>query len=176
MQQFNNKTIWQSLSFLLLLLFLGCEGTKEEVDPKETYIAEKPVVIDYNGSDIYVHPLNNAEYIAWGDSPSSTGATSDINGEENTRKILETYGEGEYAAYICDTLKAYGYEDWYLPASEELNAIYSNSDKMIGLESDNYWSSTETSSYRAWIQGFYDGEKDTVRKYNGGNVRCVRRE
>ena len=160
----------------MLFLFLGCEGAKEEVDPRGTYIADKPIVIDYKGSDLYVHPIDNAEYIPWGDSPLSTGATSENKGGENTRQITEVFGEGEYAAYICDTLKAYGYNDWYLPAIEELNAIYSNYEKMIDLESDNYWSSTEVSNNRAWWQNFYDGARDTIKKYNNGTVRCVRRE
>ena len=168
--------IWYSLCLLILSFFLGCEGTKEEFDPEGTYIADKPVIIDYNGADIYVHPLDNAENIAWGDTPSLTGATSKTHGRENTRKIVETYGEGEYAAYICDTLKAYGYDDWYLPSVEELNAIYSNSDKMVDLETDNYWSSTETSSNRAWRKDFYDGEQDTLKKYFKRTVRCVRRD
>ena len=176
MQQFNNLTIWYTLSISLLFLFSGCEGAKEEVEPDGTYIADKPVIIDYNGSDLYVHPVDNADYTPWGDSPSYTGATSKTDGRENTRKITDAHGEGEYAAYICDTLKAYGYEDWYLPAADELNAIYSNYNKLIDLESDNYWSSTEVSDYRAWRQNFYNGAKDTIRKYNNGTVRCVRRE
>ena len=88
---------------------------------------------------------------------------------------METFGKGKYAAYICDTLTAYGYDDWYLPSVEELKAIYSNSDKMIDLESDSYWSSTETSNYRAWKQNFYEGVTDTAKKYKLKNVRCVRR-
>jgi len=176
MQQFNNLTIWYTLSILLFFLFSGCEGAKEEVESQGSYIADKPLIINYNGSDLYVHPIDNAEYIAWGDSPSLTGATSKTDGKENTRKITDTYKEGEYAAYICDTLNAYGYEDWYLPAEEELNAIYSNYNKMIDLESDNYWSSTEANDNQAWRQNFYDGAKDTIRKYKNGTVRCVRRE
>jgi len=60
MEQFNNKTIWYSVSILLLLLFSSCEGTKKELDPEGAYIANKPVVIDYNSSELYVHPLDNA--------------------------------------------------------------------------------------------------------------------
>lgn len=163
-------------SLCICLFLINCEGTKEEISAEGKFIADQPVKIDYNGSTLYIHLFDNAESVIWGDSPSSAGANSRTDGKENTRKITDTFGEGEYAAYICDTLTAYGYDDWYLPSIEELNAIYSNADKMIDLESENYWSSTESSSHRAWRQNFYDGEKDTLKKYFKRTVRCVRRE
>jgi len=172
----------RNLVYLVLcfcLLLVGCEGTKEEIPSNGKFIADQPIPIEYNGSTLYVHPFDNAEAATWGNYPSSqgvTGANSRTDGKENTRKIIDAFGEGEYAAYICDTLTAYGYDDWYLPSIDELNAIYSNSDKIIDLESENYWSSTETSIKRAWRKDFYDGEQDTLKKYFKRTVRCVRRD
>jgi hypothetical protein len=40
---------------------------------------------------------------------------------------------------------------------------------------DGYWSSTESSSSGAWIQGFSDGDQDGVNKGLSRYVRAVRR-
>ncbi len=78
------------------------------------------------------------------------------------------------ALECCDDLNINGYDDWYLPNKEELNVLYCNIKREF-VEND-YWSSTEYSSYYAWIQNFYGGGQD----YSGKNrtsycCRAVRR-
>ena len=41
---------------------------------------------------------------------------SNTDGKSNTDNIVKYLGPGAYAAYLCDTLNAYGYNDWYFPA------------------------------------------------------------
>ena len=163
--------------FLILILVISsCEGFKEEVEPSESYVADKPIIIEYNGSELYVTPVDQSASISWGSDPSTTDATSLTDGALNTQRIVDSLGAGNYAAYICDTLSAYGYEDWYLPSKGELNALFQHKDEIGTLEPYFYWSSTEANQYRSWGQDFYDGVQDTTRKYHYEYVRCVRKE
>ena len=88
------------------------------------------------GEMLYVHPTDNSELIQWGDQSinitalpdivDSNVAEMDFNGESNTQAIvdqLQNYNGGDYAAKLCLDLVAYGFDDWYLPAAGELNAI-----------------------------------------------------
>ena len=97
------------------------------------------------------------------------------NGQRNTRRIVDTLGAGDYAAYVCDTLSAYGFDDWYLPSREELDVIYQNKDEIGTLHDKFYWSSTEEDPQRAWGQYLDDGRQKNRLKYDLGRVRCVRR-
>jgi hypothetical protein len=161
---------------ILILVLAGCEGFKEEVAPSESYVADKPIAIEYNGSSLYVMPVDQSESTPWGSSPSFAGAGSLTDGALNTRRIVDSLGEGDYAAYLCDTLSAYGYEDWYLPSKGELNALFQHKDEIGTLEPYFYWSSTETNDYYSWGQDFYDGARDSTRKYYYESVRCVRKD
>lgn len=67
-------------------------------------------------------------------------------GKANTTAIVAAQGVGNYAAKICSDLELNSYSDWFLPSIDELHLIYS----VIGLESANYWSSSEYDSDHAW--------------------------
>ncbi len=145
---------------------------------------------------IYVHPTDNADKIGWDevgyfigiaelpDKISAAGALSDFNGESNTRAIVDQIGDGNYAAKVCDELKEYGYNDWYLPSAGELAALLDQLDINTWLD-DIYWSSTEYNDESAWVvnrwRGWYDTEYTiTARKLNkfesySQRCRCVRK-
>ena len=89
---------------------------------------------------------------------------------------IHQLGSDGHAAYLCDTLTAYGHSDWYLPAKDELNAMYQNKAIIGGFSSSYYWSSTEDDNNDAWRQDFYDGSQDHLDKVFNGRVRCVRRD
>ena len=86
------------------------------------------------------------------------------------------------AKWACDKLILNGYSDWHLPTKEELNAIYVNLKKQLGVcgNGRSYWSSTEYDSryeigLNAWIQDIFDkGEKIPDKKIYSRNVRAVR--
>jgi len=61
------------------------------------------------------------------------------------------------AAKACGDLTASGYNDWYLPAINELNCLYTNRSAIGGFTDDNYWSSTEVDETQAKTQRFGGG-------------------
>lgn len=131
--------------------------------------------VEHNGK-LYVHPINNG-YRQWGAWGTVVGASSMSNGESNSQLIVQTLGPGSYAAYLCDTLTAYGYDDWYLPAIEELNAVWARRFE-LNFDDHSYWSSTE-SNYQLALDKVFN-TYGTIYAYwkndNGIGVRCVRRD
>lgn len=134
------------------------------------------VKIDFKGN-LYVYPVDNSTGIQWyNGSYITTNATDTLNGAANTDSIVKYQGAGAYAAYLCDTLSAFGHNDWYLPARDELNAMYQNKAIIGGFSSGSYWSSTEGDGSYAWYQAFTNGAQGHNLKYGTNRVRCVRRD
>ncbi len=112
---------------------------------------------------------------------NATDATSETDGAMNMRKIQSIRGwQEKYPAFAwCASLG----EGWYLPAKNELPAIYKAKTKINatlkkqGLEITNnwYWSSTEDSAkeFCAWVVGMGNGGTDYGGKFNYYYVRAV---
>jgi hypothetical protein len=84
-------------------------------------------------------------------------------GRTNTAAIIAQSGPGNYAASFADSYVHNGYDDWFLPSKDELNAVY-NTHAVKGVPrvvQDAYWSSSENSSNYAWYQMFQDGTQFT---------------
>ena len=108
------------------------------------------------------------------------------DGLANTNAIVAQAGAGTtYAAGLCKAYNVGGFNDWYLPAINELNQCYNSLEivnEVLGdingfnLSSD-YWSSTEYANYgSARKQNFGNGDKDFLNKYIFSfAVRAVRR-
>jgi hypothetical protein len=110
---------------------------------------------------------------------TNTGATSNSDGLTNTNTLvgLSDAGAPYAAADVCRALGA----DWYLPAIDELNLLYTNKDEGVLSGSFNesgtwYWSSSEPYSGNAWMQRFSDGNQTFNTKNHARLVRCVRRD
>ncbi len=163
----------------VLMLFAACLDDEERIEPNYTYMADKPVEVEYNNETLYVYPKNiNSLTTSWCKYPydGNFGATSLTNGKPNTDSIVNVFGGGSYAAYICDTMTAYGYDDWYLPSKDELNAIYQQKDTLGSFEENYYWSSTEYDEENVWVQDFTDGTQTGNLKSTYNYFRCVRRD
>lgn len=135
----------------------------------------QPVPVLFRGKKIHVHPVDNAEAIPFG-SFADTGADSDYDGKTNTAVLVSAYGDGSYAAKLCDDLSAFGYDDWYLPSRAELDAIVKQNYLIADYELDSYWSSTETTSNKAWSLDFTDGSPSDITKNQNKRCRCIRAE
>lgn len=115
------------------------------------------------------------------------GAKSATDGPANTEAMrgTATYEAGNH----CLDYRGGGFDDWYMPARSELQAIYENlgHDKTppAGFESGGtqafhssryYWCSTQSSSSNAWSRRFSDGDESSTNKYKTyRRVRPVRR-
>lgn len=114
-------------------------------------------------------------------------ATSTTNGPANTEAMrgASTYEAGNH----CLDYRGGGFDDWYMPARSELQAIYENlghnKTPPAGFESggaqafhasDYYWCSTQYSANYAWYRRFSDGFESNFLKYHTNRrVRPVRR-
>ncbi len=135
--------------------------------------------VNFNGT-LWVHPTDNSGGAIWGCQGTTTNATSLTNGEQNTTLIVGVCNDATIAARKCADLVAYGYSDWYLPAKDELNALFTNRYTLGGFYTQPgmvYWSSTESSSVWANAQNFNTGAQSTINQKSGAcRVRCVRRD
>ena len=118
----------------------------------------------------------------WGSYLTFIGGTEQGigTGQSNTTIIvawLNSHGETDRAAQLCDALVYGGYSDWFLPSREELKLMYVNlhSEGVGGFASDGYWSSSEDNANIAWGQLFVGGYQNTrYGKTNPARVRAVR--
>jgi len=68
-----------------------------------------------------------------------------------------------------------GYDDWFLPSKDELNQMYQQRGVIGGFASNYYWSSSESNSYSAWYQYFYNGyQYVNYKDINNRRVRACR--
>jgi hypothetical protein len=117
----------------------------------------------------------------WGSYGTLIGGTETGigTGQSNTTTIvswLNSHGETDKAAQLCDTLNEGGYSDWFLPSLDELNLIYENL-KCFGVGSFTdraYWSSTEYDANNAQRNLFSIGYQRYSHKLSTFSVRAVR--
>jgi len=110
----------------------------------------QPIPLQYHGGYIFVHPTDNASDVDWTTAQST-----------------------------CAALSAFGYDDWYLPARLELDAMYKQSYLITGLSQTTvvkYWSNSEYDANNAYAQRLdYGGpDPDAKSDTSGHNCRCVR--
>jgi hypothetical protein len=129
----------------------------------------------------------NGGYV-WGSAPTTRFSNSSTDGSLNT-SALASFGQSAHpAAFYCASLVASGYDDWYLPARNELDQMYQARNSLAGLYPGFFWSSTEYSGAAtqvgfpagspadaAWRQSMGNGIRDWNIKAQDYRVRCVRR-
>ncbi|ADK81079.1 InlB B-repeat-containing protein [Sediminispirochaeta smaragdinae] len=107
-------------------------------------------------------------------------------GQTNTAAIvtaLDAQGETDYAAKHCDDLVVGGYDDWFLPSTDELRAMANDLYMDLGLggfSTDSvYWSSSQCNTnktyadYVNFANGSYGSGPKDAGMY-GINVRAAR--
>lgn len=115
----------------------------------------------------------------WG-SHNLIGASDINNGKDNTLKMANASSSSSYAGYAFkDGYDLNGYNDWYIPAQEELETLKENRDYVGGFATQSsdasYWSSTELSSDKAFALNFVALMGTTVTKgVYGYRIRPIR--
>lgn len=191
---------WNLLSLVLIsVLLIASRAYADSVPAKLTYGSDFEggkvacMMADGGLANLITTKADNADGIGWGGLGKAIGpsAQSNTNDAANTEAIVKQLGTSEkYAALLCSNyeIDAAGntpcqagnacYNDWYLPAKDELECLFKHRKEIGGFAPDFYWSSTEFAGYpafSAWDKYFGDdpehplsGEDDFER------VRCVR--
>jgi hypothetical protein len=81
----------------------------------------------------------------------------------------------EEAKNACESSTSYGYSDWYLPAINELEFMYSNKVALM-MTGDWYWSSTPKSGNAIFDINFETGKRFDTSAGAKRKVRCVRKK
>ncbi len=105
---------------------------------------------EFHGLVYYPMLTIGINHTAWSNNNTliTTNNTSIGGGEENTKKIIQTLGQGNYMAWRVDSLTFRNYNDWYLVSKEELDLIVKTSGNVV----NNIWTSTEYDSLKAYAK------------------------
>jgi|OM-RGC.v1.026428782 hypothetical protein len=130
------------------------------------------------GTPLYVHKVDNNDAVRYEITYSDiVGAEDEYDGIGNTQALAAAL-DAE-AANICDTLTAYGVTDWYLPARNELDAMYTHRYSIGGFDASAwYWSSTQSSGFGYAYARFFGPSSASTTKPKETYyyaVRCVTR-
>jgi len=117
---------------------------------------------------------------------------NDMNGAENTEKIVEKFGEtnpdfkdnykpnGNYAANWCKKLSAGGFSNWYLPSAGEWKEIFAQKNAFnnviiaTGVKLANgCWTSNHAGDLMAWAFYLENGKSYLNLKYMEKNVCAI---
>jgi hypothetical protein len=153
---------------------------------------------------MYTTPADAPSFLPWNDGNASVTSTTMVNctsatpgsqascqtGEANTALLMLEDSDSavggvqpHQAAAYCHGLSAHGHNDWYLPALDELDALYDNKNSGDLSSTFNesgsfpggwYWSSSNA-GFAARVQRFSDGFQGSTGKDNSTSVRCVRK-
>ncbi len=101
-------------------------------------------------------------------------------GVNNTELINANCTDPNTAASICSNLVLNGYDDWFLPSSEELRQLFINlrMNNLGDFNGNYYWSSSEDTSDKAWYRYFYlpyESVGTGNKSYSGIYVRAIRK-
>ena len=104
---------------------------------------------------------------------SGASGTAIGTGRQNTPNIVGVCPSGyNSVAYKCYNLSHNGYNDWFLPSKDELNAMYLNIGQgnalglgnIGGFTNSGYWSSSQVDALDAWANDFGGGYSYTFSK------------
>ena len=139
---------------------------------------------------------NTDAIVAFHDDVSNFGGNNFYDCTSGSGGTCETWGcsewnNGTVAAKVCDNLNYGGFDDWYLPALHQMQAIWNvgsgtnatmNANINKGNYSDTwenivaswYWLSSEHNVARANFIHMFHGNSTHFGKTVNTNVRCVR--
>ncbi|OFY37475.1 MAG: hypothetical protein A2275_10400 [Bacteroidetes bacterium RIFOXYA12_FULL_35_11] len=132
-----------------------------------------------NGSGLIAPQVNQEHAAEWGCYSNNLllGAVSLSDGASNTDTIVLKCNQRPIAASVCDTLNLNGFDDWFLPAINQLDTLWDLKDIVGGFYSGSMWSSSESDANSALTISYLVGYPPypvTGAKNNILSVRCIR--
>lgn len=134
---------------------------------------------------LVVDTADLANTAVWSPTASDViNCESTWNGQANTTAMMSAGAVPFSAAALCDGSGSNGFNDWYLPAIDELSKIWHNRWEIAQglivatgtqLALSNYWSSTEFDNTQAFAFDFTFGSAFITLKTAPMYVRAVRR-
>ncbi|MGK5094511.1 DUF1566 domain-containing protein [Deltaproteobacteria bacterium TL4] len=164
---------------------------RSELSCGQYNLDEKYRLTDIQQFDWRVKPSNPSTFELGLFQKMVYAADSKINGDGTVTHrglMWQQAGDKEYAwekaINYCKALRLAGYQDWRLPAIEELQMLiennhgapFINTTLFPNTQSSSYWSSTTYAYYTsfAWSVNFYFGYVSYYNKTYSFYVRCVR--
>lgn len=157
----------------------GCDNVGDTCSDGTIYAGLTP---DGN-VPMYTMPADSGQH-TWNNEGVETGmgyCWADPNvcvqGQNNTA-YLEADGGDFQAARTCFELSAYGHNDWYLPAKEEMELLQANSgigDLSGSFSGTYYWTSSEQWNSNAYYVSITDGSGGDGDYTFTNWVRCTRK-
>ncbi len=152
---------------------LGCTVAGQVCNDGTVYVGLSP---DGNVA-MFAAPSDETGNYIWG-SHGTSRTTTNNDGDGNTITLLR-YGQAAHpAAYRCATKLLGGYDDWYLPAENELKLISNTGNPVapgIIMGVQRYWSSTQADATSAKAINMTNGNDSNVGKTGAFPIRCVRK-
>lgn len=134
---------------------------------------------------LVVDTIDLSDNAPWSPNSDVPNCESTWNGQANTTAMMSASAAPFSAAALCDGSGNNGFNDWYLPAIDELSKIWHNRWEIAqGLIAAGgtqlsivaaYWSSTEYVQLNGLGMNFDSGIAFAIAKNNTEYVRAVRR-
>lgn len=96
------------------------------------------------------------------------------NGYSNTETIIARRNSTVDANSSSWDYAGNGKTDWFLPSIDELNLLYTNQNLVPGIQSGDYWSSSQNQWYLARFITMGNGTISSIHRYNNKFVRPIR--
>jgi hypothetical protein len=140
--------------------------------------------VDAATRTVWIAASNDQAYRHMWGADGSTLARSYDDGQQNTNGILSFYqtthtGPGHTSAAVCNYLTIGQFDDWYLPALNELERMHLQRSAIGGFGYGIYQSSTEQGRLDFYGIDFRPGRRlmnNFNKDNNDFNIRCIRRQ
>jgi len=130
----------------------------------------------FPGDGLIAFPSDYPINATWGCQGYSLPGTSDLNnGNSNTNNVV--FYCGEYtASYYASNFASEGYNDWYLPSSNEFSSLGYQRDSVGGFQDwGYYWTSTQVDNNNAkGVILINSGQTQSWQKGINAKIRCIR--
>ncbi len=174
---------------VVLGVLLGACGDDREVTPLaavsvECETSQPALGASCGGGDVFENNYQNQGTVLIADVGDESAAdyksgnsdTANAEDADDGRNNTGTFNVNHPASLACQDLVSGGFDDWSLPAENELLALYNNQSSVTGISAVDYWSSTESGTVtRARALDMSTGTFSNTFKSTTFNVRCIRR-